>query len=226
MITIKDLVKIYNYRKPNEFKALHGVNLEIEDGEMVAIIGKSGSGKSTLLNIISGISTYTSGSYQMDGVEVGAMSDSSIAAFRNQKIGLVMQDFALIEEYSILENVMLPLIIAKEKLSVQKNRAEDAIRQVGLYNIKNKKVVELSGGQKQRVAIARALVNEPAVILADEPTGALDTKTSSEIMDIFRSLNKQKKTIIIVTHDPEVASVCHRILEISDGLIKEEEEAS
>ena len=194
-IVIKDLVKIYNYNKKNEFKALNGVSLEIKDGEMVAIIGKTGSGKSTLLNILAGISEYNSGSYKVDGEEISEMKEKQIADFRNKKVGLVMQDFALIEGYSVLENVMIPLIIAKDKN--QKEKAKDAIRNVDLINLKDKKVVELSGGQKQRIAIARAMVNNPSIILADEPTGALDSKTSKEIMELFKKLNKQgtKSTI-------------------------------
>lgn len=216
-IVIKDLVKIYNYNKKNEFKALNGVSLEIKDGEMVAIIGKSGSGKSTLLNILAGISEYNSGSYKVDGEEISEMKEKQIADFRNKKVGLVMQDFALIEGYSVLENVMIPLIIAKDKN--QKEKAKDAIRNVDLINLKDKKVVELSGGQKQRIAIARAMVNNPSIILADEPTGALDTKTSKEIMELFKKLNKQGKTVIIVTHDLEIADSCERTIEIVDGNI-------
>lgn len=216
-IVIKDLVKIYNYNKKNELKALNGVSLEIKDGEMVAIIGKSGSGKSTLLNILAGISEYNSGSYKVDGEEISEMKEKQIADFRNKKVGLVMQDFALIEGYSVLENVMIPLIIAKDKN--QKEKAKDAIRNVDLINLKDKKVVELSGGQKQRIAIARAMVNNPSIILADEPTGALDTKTSKEIMELFKKLNKQGKTVIIVTHDLEIADSCERTIEIVDGNI-------
>ena len=216
-IVIKDLVKIYNYNKKNEFKALNGVSLEIKDGEMVAIIGKSGSGKSTLLNILAGISEYNSGSYKVDGEEISEMKEKQIADFRNKKVGLVMQDFALIEGYSVLENVMIPLIIAKDKN--QKEKAKDAIRNVDLINLKDKKVVELSGGQKQRIAIARAMVNNPSIILADEPTGALDSKTSKEIMELFKKLNEQGKTVIIVTHDLEIADSCERTIEIVDGNI-------
>ena len=216
-IVIKDLVKIYNYNKKNEFKALNGVSLEIKDGEMVAIIGKSGSGKSTLLNILAGISEYNSGNYKVDGDEKSEMKEKQIADFRNKKVGLVMQDFALIEGYSVLENVMIPLIIAKDKN--QKEKAKDAIRNVDLINLKDKKVVELSGGQKQRIAIARAMVNNPSIILADEPTGALDTKTSKEKMELFKKLNEQGKTVIIVTHDLEIADSCERTIEIVDGNI-------
>lgn len=218
-ILIKDLKKIYNPKKSNEFMALKGIDIEIKNGELVAIIGKSGSGKSTLLNIIAGISGYTSGSYKVGDREIGNMNDKEIARFRNKDIGLVMQDFALIENYTILENVMLPLIISKEKHSLAVSKAEEAIKSVDLYSIKNKKVNELSGGQKQRVAIARAIINEPQILLADEPTGALDSKTSKEIMDIFVKLNKEGKTVIIVTHDEEVANNCSRIVTISDGMV-------
>jgi len=218
-ILIKDLKKIYNPKKSNEFVALKGINVEIKKGELVAIIGKSGSGKSTLLNIIAGISGYSSGSYKVGDKEIGDMNDKQIAGFRNKDVGLVMQDFALIENYTIMENVMLPMIISKEKHSLTVRKAEEAIKSVDLYNIKNKKVNELSGGQKQRVAIARAIINEPQILLADEPTGALDSKTSKEIMDIFVKLNKEGKTVLIVTHDEEVANNCSRIITISDGLV-------
>ena len=152
-------------------------------------------------------------------MEIGDMNDKEIARFRNKDVGLVMQDFALIENYAIMENVMLPMIISKEKRSVAIKKAEEAIKSVDLYSIKNKKVNELSGGQKQRVAIARAIVNEPDIILADEPTGALDSKTSGEIMDIFVRLNKEGKTVLIVTHDEEIANSCSRIITITDGKV-------
>ena len=220
MIQIKNLVKIYNKGKTNEFCALKGIDLSIEEGEMVAIIGKSGAGKSTLLHILAAIDSYDKGSYLVDGVSVGDLKEKERARFRNQKIGIVMQDYALIDEYTIEENVQIPLIFGKVKGNdVRREKIMTALENVGLAELAKKPVRQLSGGQKQRVAIARALVNNPAFLLADEPTGALDSKTSREIMDVFEKLNQGGKTVIIVTHDMEVAARCGRVIEISDGEI-------
>ena len=220
MIEIKNLVKIYNKGKTNEFCALKGIDFSIEEGEMVAIIGKSGAGKSTLLHILAAIDSYDKGSYLVDGVSVGDLKEKDRARFRNQKIGIVMQDYALIDEYTIEENVQIPLIFGKVKGNdVRREKIMTALKNVGLDELAKKPVRQLSGGQKQRVAIARALVNNPAFLLADEPTGALDSKTSGEIMDVFEKLNQGGKTVIIVTHDMEVAARCGRVIEISDGEI-------
>ena len=220
MIEIKNLVKIYNKGKTNEFCALKGIDLSIDEGEMVAIIGKSGAGKSTLLHILAAIDSYDKGSYLVDGVSVGDLKEKDRARFRNQKIGIVMQDYALIDEYTIEENVQIPLIFGKVKGNdVRREKIMTALENVGLAELAKKPVRQLSGGQKQRVAIARALVNNPAFLLADEPTGELDSKTSGEIMDVFEKLNQGGKTVIIVTHDMEVAARCGRVIEISDGEI-------
>ena len=220
MIEIKNLVKIYNKGKTNEFCALKGIDLSIEEGDMVAIIGKSGAGKSTLLHILAAIDSYDKGSYLVDGVSVGDLKEKERARFRNQKIGIVMQDYALIDEYTIEENVQIPLIFGKVKGNdVRREKIMTALENVGLAELAKKPVRQLSGGQKQRVAIARALVNNPTFLLADEPTGALDSKTSGEIMDVFEKLNQGGKTVIIVTHDMEVAARCGRVIEISDGEI-------
>lgn len=220
MIEIKNLVKIYNKGKTNEFCALKGIDLSIEEGEMVAIIGKSGAGKSTLLHILAAIDSYDKGSYLVDGVSVGDLKEKDRARFRNQNIGIVMQDYALIDEYTIEENVQIPLIFGKVKGNdVRREKIMTALENVGLAELAKKPVRQLSGGQKQRVAIARALVNNPTFLLADEPTGALDSKTSGEIMDVFEKLNQGGKTVIIVTHDMEVAARCGRVIEISDGEI-------
>lgn len=220
MIQIKNLVKVYNKGKTNEFCALKGIDLSIDEGEMVAIIGKSGAGKSTLLHILAAIDSYDKGSYLVDGVSVGDLKEKERARFRNQKMGIVMQDYALIDEYTIEENVQIPLIFGKVKGNdVRREKIMTALKNVGLDELAKKPVRQLSGGQKQRVAIARALVNNPAFLLADEPTGALDSKTSGEIMDVFEKLNQGGKTVIIVTHDMEVAARCGRVIEISDGEI-------
>ena len=194
--------------------------MKIDDGEMVAIIGKQGVGKSTLLHIIGCIDTFESGTYTIDETNVHKLSDKQLARIRNEKVGIVMQDFALVEEYTVLENVRIPLYFSHSKKSDKpKALALSALKRVGIAELANKPVNKLSVGQKQRVAIARAIVNDPSFILADEPTGALDTKTSGEIMALFKSLNDEGKTVIIITHDPTVADICQRKIEISDGRI-------
>lgn len=221
MLKIENLTKIYNYKKPNAFKALDNVSLQINDCEMVAIIGKSGAGKSTLLHIIGCIDKFQKGKYTIDDIEVHNLPDTKLAKIRNEKVGIVMQDFALIEEYSVIENVMIPLNFSSKRTGKPKEQAMKALEQVGIADLAKKPVANLSGGQKQRTAIARAIVNNPSFILADEPTGALDTKTSGEIMELFKKLNKDGKTVIIITHDPSVAEQCGRKIEISDGKIAE-----
>ena len=219
MVQLKNIVKIYNPKKQNEFEALHKVSATIKDGEMVAVIGKSGAGKSTLLHILACIDSYQDGEYSIDGTLVKDLSEREYAKIRNEKIGMVMQDFALVEDFTALENVMIPLNFAKKKIPNKKEKALAALRSVGIEKLAKKPCNKLSGGQKQRVAIARAIVNEPSMILADEPTGALDSKTSAEIMELFKSLNEQGRTIVIVTHDLKVAEQCGRVIEISDGKI-------
>ena len=219
MIKLNNIVKIYNPKKANEFEALHGVSCEIADGEMIAIIGKSGAGKSTLLHILACIDNYQSGEYIIDDTLVKDLSERKYARIRNEKIGMVMQDFALVEDFTALENVLIPLNFSKKKVKGKKEKALAALKAVGMEEYAKKPCNKLSGGQKQRVASARAIVNEPSMILADEPTGALDTKTSAEVMALFKSLNEQGRTVIIVTHDPKVAEKCDRIIEISDGMI-------
>lgn len=217
MIILKNIKKVYNPKKANAFEALHDVSLTIEDGELAAVIGKSGAGKSTLLHILACIDSYEGGEYKIDGTSTARLSERRSAQLRNEKIGMVMQDFALVEDFSALENVLLPLEFAKRKKPNRKLAAMNALKSVGMEEYAKKPVNKLSGGQKQRVAIARAIVNEPSVILADEPTGALDSKTAAEIMDVFKALHEQGKTVIIVTHDMSVAQQCGRIIEISDG---------
>ena len=219
MINLKNIVKIYNPKKQNEFEALHKVSATIKDGEMVAVIGKSGAGKSTLLHILACIDSYQDGEYTIDGTLVKNLTERQYAKIRNEKIGMVMQDFALVEDFTAIENVMIPLNFSKKKISDKKEKALAALRSVGIEELAKKPCSKLSGGQKQRVAIARAIVNEPSMILADEPTGALDSKTSAEIMELFKSLNDQGRTVVIVTHDPKVAEQCGRVIEISDGRI-------
>lgn len=219
MIKLENIHKIYKQHKVNEFEALKGISLEISNGEMAAVIGKSGAGKSTLLHILACIDSYEEGELYFDDLLVKGLSEKQYAAIRNQKIGIVMQDFALVDNFTAMDNVMLPLDFAKSKKRNRTDLALNSLKSVGMGEFAKKSVNQLSGGQKQRVAIARAIVNDPEIILADEPTGALDSKTAEEIMNIFKELNSQGKTVIIVTHDLGVAKQCGRIIEISDGMI-------
>lgn len=220
MIELKNIDKTYNLGKPNAFKALDDVSLTIKDGEMVAIIGKSGAGKSTLMHIIGCIDDFESGTYILNGEDISKIKEGKRSNIRNKDIGIVMQDFALVEDYTAIENVMVPLFFSKEKSKdSKKDRAKAALKKLGIEDLAGKRVNKLSGGQKQRVAIARAIVNNPGILLADEPTGALDVKTSAEMLGVFKELNEQGITVIIITHDMEVANACGRIIEISDGRI-------
>ncbi len=219
MIRIENLHKTYNKGKDAEFHALKGIRFTIGDGELCAVVGKSGAGKSTLLHILGAIDNYDEGSYLLNDIEVGTLKEKELARFRNEHVGIILQDFALVEGYSVIENVMLPLRFGKTSRKDYKTRAMEALKQVDMDELANKSVNKLSGGQKQRVAIARAIVNNPDVILADEPTGALDTATAAQIVGVFRKLNEAGKTVIIVTHDVQLAEQCGRVLTISDGVL-------
>jgi putative ABC transport system ATP-binding protein len=223
MIQTEDLMKVYQMGD-SEVRALNGVSFTIEKGEMVAIMGPSGSGKSTLMSIIGCLDVPTSGKYILDGLSVEIMDEAKLAETRGRKIGFVFQQFNLLARTSALENVMLPLTYAGVSGRERTDRAMKALERVGLSKRTHHAPNELSGGQQQRVAIARALVNEPAIILADEPTGALDSKTSVEIMDLFQSLHKENgQTVILVTHDSYVARHTDRIIKISDGQVVSDE---
>ncbi|HKS23430.1 MAG TPA: ABC transporter ATP-binding protein [Thermoanaerobaculia bacterium] len=223
VIQTENLVKTYS-SGTNEVHALRGINMTIEKGELVAIMGTSGSGKSTLMNLLGCLDTPTTGSYQLDGVRVEGLDRNELAAIRNQKIGFVFQGFNLLPRTSALENVELPMLYDRSgKKRDTKALAAAALERVGLGERIDHQPSELSGGQQQRVAIARALVTEPAIILADEPTGNLDTRTSIEVMALFQELNEQGITIVLVTHEPDIAVYAKRIVEVRDGRIRRDE---
>lgn len=219
MIKIENVTKIYNKGKENEFLALDHVSFTVEDGEMTAITGKSGAGKSTLLHILACVDSYEDGEYYLEDLLVKNKNDRENAQIRNQYLGIVMQDYALVEDFTALENVMLPLDFCKKRIKNKKKLALSMLEKVDMKEFAHKQVSTLSGGQKQRVAIARAIANNPKVILADEPTGALDSQNTEQIMELLKDLNQQGKTIIVVTHDPLVSAQCKRIIEITDGKI-------
>lgn len=219
LIEINKITKVYEMGDEKLF-ALSGVDLVIEKNEYVAIMGPSGSGKSTLMNIIGCLDTPTSGDYILNGKDVHEMDDNELAEIRNKEIGFVFQTFNLLPRINALHNVELPLVYSGFSKSERIKRAEEALLSVGLADRMNHKPNELSGGQRQRVSVARALINNPSLILADEPTGNLDTKTGEEIMDLFEELNRKGNTIIIVTHEEDIARHAHRIVKIRDGAIE------
>ena len=218
LIYMHELTRVYDLG-PQQIFALNGVNLTIEQGEYVAIMGPSGSGKSTLMNIIGCLDTPTSGSYVLDGVPVETLDDDELAAIRNKKIGFVFQTFNLLARTTALQNVELPLVYAKIARAERRRLAEEALVAVGLKDRMGHQPNELSGGQRQRVAIARALVNKPSLLLADEPTGNLDSHTGREILDLFHELHAQGNSIIMVTHEDDVAREARRIVHIRDGRV-------
>ena len=222
LIDVKDITKIYEMGDV-QVHALRGVSFTVEPGEFIAIMGPSGSGKSTMMDILGCLATPTAGEYFLEGEEVGKLSDNRLADIRNKKIGFVFQSFNLLPRTSALHNVELPLIYSGLGRKERKRRAFESLEAVGLADRVDHKSTELSGGQVQRVAIARALVNSPSLVFADEPTGNLDTRSGAEILAIFDRLNDEGNTIIMVTHEPEVAEHAHRVLHIRDGLIERDE---
>ncbi|VGQ26032.1 Methionine import ATP-binding protein metN [Streptococcus pyogenes] len=219
MLNLKDIRKSYHLGT-EEFAILKGIDLEVNEGDFLAIMGPSGSGKSTLMNIIGCLDKPGSGSYAIEGRDVSSLSDNELADLRNQKIGFVFQNFNLMPKLTACQNVELPLTYMNVPKKERRKRALEMLKLVGLEERSEFKPMELSGGQKQRVAIARALVTNPSFILGDEPTGALDTKTSVQIMDLFKQFNDNGKTIIIITHEPEVAALCKKTVVLRDGNIE------
>ena len=217
LIELKNISKQYR----EETTILKGVDLCIEDGDYIALMGPSGAGKTTLMNIMGCLDRATQGEYFLDGNEISDYPEKEKARLRNEKFGFVVQDFALINEMTVYENVRLPLRYRKKRLKKERVHIESILKSLEIEDKKEIRVCDLSGGQQQRVAIARAIVNSPEIILADEPTGALDQETGREVMEIFSKLNQQGKTIIIVTHDPNIAAKCNRIVKMVDGKIQE-----
>ncbi len=216
LIDIDDITKIYQMGS-EEVRALDGVTLDVEEGEYMAIMGPSGSGKSTLMNMIGCLDTPTSGTYFLNGANVGTMTDDELAEIRNREIGFVFQTFNLLPRVDCMQNAELPLIYAGMPRAERRERAAEALRNVGLGDRMDHRPNELSGGQRQRVAVARALVNRPSIILADEPTGNLDTETGDEIMRLFEALYRQGNTLLVVTHEEEIAHHARRIIRLRDG---------
>ena len=220
IIKLENIVKKFYVGQPNELEILHRISLEVEEGEFVSIVGPSGSGKSTLMNTIGVLDRPTSGTYILDGIDVGEAEESELSNIRNQKIGFVFQTYNLISKTNALKNIELPMLYAGMERTERVKRAKELLELVEMGDRAKHLPEELSGGQKQRVAIARAMANDPAIILADEPTGALDSKTGRLVMDLFHKLNKEKnKTIVLITHSNELAGETDRIISIRDGKI-------
>lgn len=223
VIEMTNIVKSFNIGEPNEIEILHGIDLSIYKGEFVAIVGASGSGKTTLMNIIGALDQPTTGTYLLDDIEIGHASDTQLSSIRNHKIGFVFQTFNLISRTNAIKNVELPMMYGGIPKKVRTTRAKELLAMVDMSDRGHHRPNELSGGQKQRVAIARSMANNPSIILADEPTGALDSKTGRLVMDLFHRLNKEQgKTIILITHSPELASETGRIFKMTDGYLAEE----
>ena len=219
LIDIKNIYKIYNEGKESEVRALNGVSLSIDRGEFVAIIGASGSGKSTLMNILGCLDIPTYGDYTLDGIDITQCSDKRLAHIRNKEIGFIFQGYNLIPALTAYENVELPLIYQGLSMRLREERVMDALERVSMADRWKHKPAEMSGGQQQRVAIARAIATHPPIIMADEPTGALDSKTGKHVLEILHALNAEGSTIILITHDNNIAATAKRIVRISDGQI-------
>ncbi len=223
IISLKGIKKSFFIGKPNELEVLHGIDLEVNKGEFVAVVGESGSGKSTLMNIIGVLDRQTDGKYILDGIDISKANDKQLSEIRNKKVGFVFQTFNLIGRQTAVKNVELPMLYKGVPKKERTKKAEELLEMVNMKDRMKHKPNELSGGQKQRVSIARAIANDPAIILADEPTGALDSQTSRTVMDIFHRLHKEhNKTIILITHNRDLAEECDRVITLKDGMITDE----
>lgn len=226
ILEVKNLKKVYTTRFSNQqVQALSNVSFSVEEGEYVAIMGESGSGKTTLLNILASLDKPTSGEVLLNGKDITRIKEKEISQFRRKNLGFVFQDFNLLDTFSIKDNIFLPLVLSKESYPVMKQKLKVLAPKLGIQELLEKYPYEISGGQKQRVAVARALITHPQIVLADEPTGALDSKTSVDIMNQLEELNKQGQTIILITHDEKVAKRAKRIVKISDGKLYKEAES-
>ncbi|SUB57837.1 ABC transporter ATP-binding protein [Peptoniphilus lacrimalis] len=222
LIEMKEIKKSFNIGKENELEILHGINLQVNAGEFVSIVGQSGSGKSTLMNIIGLLDRQTTGIYSLNGVDIKSLNDVELSSYRSKKIGFVFQNFNLIPRSNALKNVELPMLYAKVSRKEREERAKILLEAVDMKERMSHAPSELSGGQKQRVAIARAMANDPDIILADEPTGALDSETGRQVMDLFHKLNEEeKRTIVVITHNLELAEEADRIYRMKDGMLEE-----
>ena len=220
IISMKGIIKKFYINSPNELEILHGLDISVPEGQFVSIVGASGSGKSTLMNIVGALDRQTAGQYILDGIDMTTIGDNELSGIRNKKIGFVFQNFNLIARTSALKNVELPMLYAGIPSRERTKRAKELLEMVEMSDRASHAPNELSGGQKQRVSIARAMANDPAIILADEPTGALDSKTGRLVMDIFHKLHKEQgKTIVLITHNPELAEETDRVITLSDGSI-------
>ena len=224
LIDIRDLYKIYNEGKESEVRALDGVTLQIDRGEFVAIVGQSGSGKSTMMNVLGCLDIPTYGEYHLDGTDIGSLSDKQLARIRNREIGFIFQGYNLIQELDALENVTLPLIYRGVSVFDREDMAMAALAKVGMDGRAHHRPSEMSGGQQQRVAIARAIATSPPIIMADEPTGALDSKTGKHVLEILRDLYRGGTTILLITHDDGIAATARRVVRLSDGKIISDKE--
>ena len=224
LIDIRDLYKIYNEGKESEVRALDGVSLQIEKGEFVAIVGQSGSGKSTMMNVLGCLDIPTYGEYFLEGTDIGSLTDKQLARIRNREIGFIFQGYNLIQELDALENVTLPLIYRGGSVFDREDMAMEALAKVGMDGRAHHRPSEMSGGQQQRVAIARAIATSPPIIMADEPTGALDSKTGKHVLEILRDLYRGGTTILLITHDDGIAATARRVVRLSDGKIISDKE--